>query len=133
MLTEVSAILEHLAECAPDRRLLPKTGSMERYRVQEWVGFIGTELHKWFDPLSDGLMPDAARRLAVQYLRRRLSYLVGDESTVADAYCFTILNWARFHRIDLSEYGAVQAFMQNVSNRPMVHKAMKAEGLRHAA
>lgn len=143
VLTEVSVILEYLADRVPDRRLLPQTGSMERYRVQEWVGFIGTELHKGFDPLWDGLMPDVARRLAVQYLQRRLSYLdsclagrsflVGNEFTVADAYCFTILNWARFHRIDLSKYAAVQAFMQDVSNRPMVRKAMEAEGLRHAA
>ncbi|PVE25721.1 glutathione transferase GstA [Microvirga sp. KLBC 81] len=143
VLTEVSAILEYLADHVPDRRLLPKSGSMERYRVQEWVGFIGTELRKGFDLLWDGLMPDAARRLAVQYLQRRLSYLdsclagrsylVGDEFTVADAYCFTILNWTRFHRIDLSEYVAVQAFMQKVSNRPMVRKAMEAEGLRHMA
>lgn len=143
VLTEVSAILEFLADRVPDRRLLPALGSMERYRVQEWIGFIGTELHKGFDPLWDGHMPDAARRLAVQYLQRRLSYLdscldgrsylMGEHFTVADAYCFTVLNWAHFHRLDLSDYPSVQGFMRKVSHRPMVRKAMEAEGLMQAA
>jgi glutathione S-transferase len=143
VLTEVSVILEYLADRVPDRRLLPELDSFERYRVQEWVGFIGAELHKGFDPLWDGLMPEAARRLAVQHLRSRLSYLdghlegrpylMGEHFTVADAYCFTILNWARFHRIDLSDYAAVRAFMQAVANRPMVRRAMEAEGLTRAA
>ncbi len=143
VLMEVSVILEYLADRVPDRRLLPALGSLERYRVQEWVGFIGTAIHKGFDALWDGLMPDAARRLAIQYLQRNLSYLdrclngrcylTGEEFTVADAYCFTVLNWARFHRVDLSDYPAVQAFMQEVSSRPMVRKAMEAEGLMQAA
>lgn len=143
VLTEISVILEYMADCAPDRRLLPELGSLARYRVQEWVGYIGTELHKGFDPLWDGMMPDAARRLAIRYLQRRLayldgclegkSYLTGGDFTVADAYCFTVLNWTRFHRIDLSDYAAVRAFMQEVANRPMVRKAMEAEGLMQVA
>jgi glutathione S-transferase len=143
VLTEVSVILEYLADQVPDSRLLPRLGSLERYRVQEWMGFISMELHKGFEPLWDRLVPEAARRLAVQYLQRRLSYLdsrltdraylMGGEFTVADAYCFTILTWARFHRIDLSGYAAVQAFMREVSNRPMVRRAMEAEGLMQAA
>lgn len=142
VLTEVSVILEYLADRAPDRRLLPDLGSLERYRVQEWVGFIGNELYKGFAPLWDGLMPDAARRLAMQHLQRRItyldsclegrSYLMGDYFTVADAYCFTILSWARFHRVDLSAYACVQAFMQAVSSRPMVRRALEAEGLLQA-
>lgn len=143
VLTEVSVILEYLADRMPDRRLLPELGSLARYRVQEWIGFIGTELHKGFDPLWDALMPDAARRLAIRSLQRRIayldsclegkSYLTGEHFTVADAYCFTVLNWARFHRLDLADYAAVQAFMQEVANRPMVRRAMEAEGLMHAA
>ncbi|SCX93247.1 glutathione transferase GstA [Microvirga guangxiensis] len=143
VLTEVSVILEYLADHVPDRRLLPAPGSFDRYRVQEWVGFIGTELHKGFGPLWDRLMPDAARRLAVQCLQRQLtyldrcldgrSYLMGDKFTIADAYCFTVLSWARFHRLDLGDYPAVRAFMHEVANRPMVRKAMEAEGLMQAA
>jgi len=143
VLTEISVILEYMADRVPDRRLLPELGSLARYRVQEWVGFISTELHKGFDPLWDGMMPDAARRLAIRYLQRRIAYLdsclqgktylVGEHFTVADAYCFTVLNWARFHRIDLSEHTAVQAFMQEVAHRPMVRTAMEAEGLMQAA
>jgi glutathione S-transferase len=143
VLTDVSAILEYLADLVPDRHLLPELGSLARYRLREWVGFIATELHKGFDPLWDGLMPDAARRLAIQYLQRSLAYLdsrlegrtylMGEHFTVADAYCFTVLSWARFHRVDLSGYGAVQSFMREVSNRPMVRLAMEAEGLMQAA
>jgi glutathione S-transferase len=139
VLTEVTVILEYLADRVPDQRLLPELGSMERYRVREWLGFISTELHKGFDPLWDGPMPDAARRLAIQHLQRHLSYLdsclsghsylTGRNFTVADAYCFTVLNWARFHRIDLSEYSAVESFMRAVAERPMVKRAMQAEGL----
>lgn len=143
VLTEVTVILEYLADRVPDQRLLPELGSLERYRVREWLGFISTELHKGFDPLWDGPMPDAARQLAVRHLQRHLSYLdtclagrsylMGQHFTVADAYCFTVLNWARFHRIDLSEYPAVETFMRAVSNRPMVQRAMQAEGLLSAA
>lgn len=143
VLTEVPVILEYLADRVPDRRLLPELGSLERYRVQEWVGFISTELHKGFGPLWDGLMPQQARQLAVQHLQRRISYLdgclagrsylMGDCFTVADAYCFTVLNWARFHRVDISDHASVQSFMRGVANRPMVQRALEAEGLMHAA
>lgn len=139
VLTEVTVILEYLADQVPHQRLLPELGSWERYRVREWLGFISAELHKGFDPLWDGLMPDAARNLAVQNLQRHIayldtclagrSYLMEKDFTVADAYCFTVLNWACFHRIDLSDYPAVQTFMCTVSDRPMVQRAMQAEGL----
>ncbi len=143
VLTEVSVILEYLADQVPEAHLLPPLGSLERYKVQEWIGFIGTELHKGFDPLWTGPMPEAARRLAVEQLQRRFAYLdeslqgraylMGQHFTVADAYCFTILSWARFHRVDLSAYSAILAFMRRVSNRPMVQKTLEAEGLLRAA
>jgi glutathione S-transferase len=143
ILTEVSVILEYMADQAPQSRLLPPLGSLERYKVQEWLGFIASELHKGFDLLWEGQMPSDARRLAVAQLRRRFaylnecledrSYLMGSQFTVADAYCFTIMSWAHFHRIDLSPYWAVGTFLERVAGRPMVQKAMQAEGLLKAA
>ncbi len=132
-------ILEYLADQVPQTRLLPKLGSLERYRVKEWLDFTGAELHKGFDLLWLAPMPPKARQLAVSQLQRRFDYLdrclrtrpylAGDDFTVADAYCFTVLSWSRFHRIDLSAHPAVTAYMARVSDRPMVKHALQAEGL----
>jgi glutathione S-transferase len=139
ILAEVPVILEYLADQVPAARLLPKLGSLERYRVKEWLDFTGAELHKGFDPLWTAPMPPKARQLAVSHLQRRFayldeclrerSYLAGEHFTVADAYCFTVLSWSRFHRIDLSAHPALMAYMTRVSGRPMVKRALKAEGL----
>jgi len=139
ILAEVPVILEYLADQAPGAKLLPRLGSLERYRVKEWLDFTGTELHKGFDPLWVAPMPAEARQLAVSHLQRRFSYLnqclceqpylAGHHFTVADAYCFTVLNWTRFHRIDLSGHPAVLDFMERVSARPMLKLALQAEGL----
>jgi glutathione S-transferase len=139
ILAEVPVILEYLADQVPGTRLLPKLGSLERDRVKEWLDFTGAELHKGFDPLWMGAMPPKARQLAVGRLQRRFSYLdqclrecsylAGEHFTVADAYCFTVLSWSRFHRIDLSPHLALTAYMARVSARPMVRHALKAEGL----
>jgi len=139
VLAEVPVILEYLADQVPDTKLLPKLGSLERYRVKEWLDFTGAELHKGFDPLWNAPMPPKARQLAVSHLQRRVAYLdqslqgrrylTGHHFTVADAYCFTVLSWARFHRVDLSAYATVIDFMKRVSHRPMVKRALQAEGL----
>lgn len=143
VLAEVPVILEYLADQVPAAQLLPKLGSVDRYRVKEWLDFTSTELHKGFDPLWDAPMPPKARQLAVSRLQRHLAYLdeclrgrlylTGSQFTVADAYCFTVLSWARFHRIDLSDHGTVTDFMQRVSDRQMVRRALQAEGLLAAA
>jgi len=143
ILTEVPVILEFLADQVPSAQLLPALGSLKRYRVKEWIDFTSTELHKGFDPLWEAPMPDKARQLAVCRLHRRIGYLdrclqgqpylTGEQFTVADAYCFTVLTWARFHRVDLSDYGMVLGFMQRVSSRQMVRQALQAEGLPAAA
>jgi glutathione S-transferase len=139
ILAEVPVILEYLADQAPSAKLLPKLGSLERYRVKEWLDFTGAELHKGFEPLWVGPMPPKARQLAVSRLQRRFAYLdqclrerpylSGEHFTVADAYCFTVLSWTRFHRIDLSAHPAVTDFMTRVSARPKVRQALRAEGL----
>jgi glutathione S-transferase len=98
ILAEVPVILEYLADQVPQKRLLPRLGSLERYRVKEWLDFTGAELHKSFDLLWLAPMPPMARQLAVSQLQRRFDYLdrclhtrpylAGDDFTVADAYCF---------------------------------------------
>ncbi|WP_230532206.1 glutathione binding-like protein [Microvirga roseola] len=143
VLTEVPTILLYLAAQAPDARLLPEQGSLDRYRVQEWLAFIGTELHKGFDPLWKAAMPTLARQLAVEDLHRCIAhleiclqgrfYLVGEQFTVADAYCFTVLSWARFHRVNLLPYGNLGTFMRRIAGRPGVKKALAEEGLVTAA
>jgi glutathione S-transferase len=139
VLTEAPVILEYLASQAPDTGLLPAAGSLERYRLQEWLGFISTELHKGFAPLWAAPTLNTARQEAVENLHKHFDYLdsclkgrhylMGDTFTVADPYCFAVLTWTRFHRINLSAYSCILAFMRRVFNRPKVMAALEAEGL----
>ncbi|EIM24467.1 glutathione transferase GstA [Microvirga lotononidis] len=143
ILAEVPVILEYLADQAPSAQLLPNLGSWERYQVKEWLDFTGSELHKGFDPLWEAPQLPKARELAVCHLRKRIAYvdqclrgqlyLTGQRFTVADAYCYTILSWARFHRIDLTGHGMVLEYMRRITDRPMVRRALQSEGLPIAA
>lgn len=138
LLTEAAVVVQFIADQAPGSGLLPHCGSPERLRVQEWLAFIASELHKGFGPLWKPVS-DASRKAAVEVLHRRFalldqtlegrSYLMGDGFTVADAYGFTILNWSHFHKIDLTAYPHLVAYMKRVANRPRVRKAMEHEGL----
>jgi glutathione S-transferase len=143
VLTEVSALIQYLADQAPASGLLPEPGSSARYRVLEWIGFISTELHKGFGPLFKPDTPDAYKTIVVANLNRRLayleevlagrSYLVDDRFTVADAYLFTILRWTGPLKVDLSGYKNVVAYMDRVANREKVRQALQDEGLLKAA
>lgn len=142
VLTGVSTVIQFLADQAPGSGLMPGLESLERYRVLEWLGFIGAELHGGFQPLWKPEASDAARVMAVEslhrcfgYLEDRLeghAYLVGDRFTVADAYGFTVLNWSRFHQVDLSSYDRMTAYMRRIASRPRVREALCAEGLERA-
>ncbi len=143
ILTEVSNLIQYLADQAPGSDLLPELGTPARYRVLEWIGFISTELHKGFGPLFKPDTPDAYKTIAVANLNRRLayldevlagrSYLVGDRFTVADAYLFTILRWSEPLKFDISGYKNVVAYMARVANREKVRQALQDEGLLKAA
>jgi glutathione S-transferase len=144
VLTEASAIIQYLAEKAPAAGLAPAHGTLERYRLLEWIGFISTELHKGFGPLWAPGVSDEVRQATVERLRQRFAfleqslakgpYLMGERFTIADAYAFTILNWTNFHKISLADYPRVRAFMDRVGARPKVREALEAEGLlRNAA
>jgi glutathione S-transferase len=139
VLTEAAALVQYLADQAPQSGLAPKWGTMERYRLVEWLTFISSEVHKGFGPLWNPNMPDAAREVAKANLAKRFGYLdkhlaskqflTGERFTIADAYLFTVVNWVNFHRIDLAPYKHLKAYMDRVAARPKVREAMTAEGL----
>jgi glutathione S-transferase len=138
-LTEGPVIVQYLADQKPDSGLAPKAGTMERYRLQEWLNFITSELHKtwgaFFNPKIGGDWKQATLDrlgLRLDYLATQLegkSYLMGETFTVADAYLFTILNWAGFTGVDLGRWPAITAYHARVAARPKVQETLKAEGL----
>ena len=143
VLTEAAVIVQRIADQAPGKKLAPANGTKERVRLQEWLNYIASEVHKGIGQLFNPAMPEdyktavknglSARQLP--YLEKALTgrdYLLGDFSA-ADGYLFTILNWTNIHKIDLSAFPNIQAFMKRVAARPAVQEAMKAEGLLKAA
>ncbi|HEY4161706.1 MAG TPA: glutathione transferase GstA [Dongiaceae bacterium] len=139
VLTEGPVIVQYLADQKPEAGLMPPAGSPERYRVQEWLNYITSELHKGYSPLFNPTVPDEYKKIArtnlankYRFLDKLLagkSYLMGDKFTVADAYLFTVTNWAGHTNVDLSEFPNVQAFQKRVAERPKVQEVLKAEGL----
>jgi glutathione S-transferase len=139
LLTEVSAVIQYIADQAPTSGLAPRPGTMERYRLLEWLGFITTELHKGFGPLWHPETPDAYKGTVRGSLATRFGYLDDQLSgrehllpsgyTVADAYAFTILNWTNFHDIDLAPWPTIKAYTARIAARPKVQQAMREEGL----
>ena len=137
-LTEVSAVLQYIADQNPGAQLLPPAGSFARYRVQEWLNFIATEVHKAYWPIfHDGAEVEnqkAHAKLGRNYgwLEQQLGdkpYLTGDTCTVADLYLCTCLNWARAAKIELTPWPKLVALRDRVRARPAVQAAMEAEGL----
>jgi glutathione S-transferase len=138
-LRECAVIIQYIADQAPDKHLAPANGTFERYKLQEWLGFISTELHKNFSPLFTPGMPEEAKTIFKARLMDRLKwvdgalvntgYLMGDTFTVADAYLFNVSNWTRFVGVDISALENLAALRTRVSARPAVQEAMRAEGL----
>jgi len=139
VLTEDQVILQYLADQKPEAGLAPKFGTMERYRLMEWLAFIATEVHKSFGPLWNPSAPEVTKQNALGLLARRFDYiseklqgrpwLMGDVYTIADAYLWTVLGWCDYHKIDLSKWSPLTEYVDKVAARPAVHAAMKAEGL----
>lgn len=139
VLTEGTAIVQYLADSKGDGKLAPAAGSFERVRLQEMLGYINSELHKSFSPLFNPKTPAETRAEREEYLRKRFGliekelegkqYLFGDQFTVADAYLYTVTNWAGYVKLDLSAFPNLLAFQARVSARPAVQAALKAEGL----
>ena len=137
-LTEAAVILQYIADRKPGT-LAPAFGSIERYRLMEWLNFIATEVHKQFAPLFYPTTPDATKEAQKAKLAARFDhvsktlakqpYLTGNNFTIADAYLFTVVNWSGNLGIDLGRWPALQQFQARVAARPGVQKAMKEEGL----
>jgi glutathione S-transferase len=138
-LTEGPAIVQYLADQKPDAGLAPKNGTLERYRLQEWLNFLTSEVHKQFTPLFKPNTPDDYKKIAKENLANRFAwldqqlagkdYLTGKQFTVADAYAFVLLGWTKPTQIDLAQWPNLQAFHKRVAARPKVKEAMQAEGL----
>jgi glutathione S-transferase len=138
-LTEGPAIVQYIADQVPQKKLAPPNGTFERYRLQEWLTFIGTELHKQFSPLFRPEVPEEYKTMQRTKLGDRLSwvntqlegrsFLMGETFTVADAYLFVISGWGRPMNLDIRPLQHLSAFAKRVAERPTVQEAMKVEGL----
>src|ERR1700742_1638476 len=135
MLTEGPVIVQYLADQKPAAGLVPPVGAIERYRVQEWLNFTTSELHKSCGPIFRPTTPDAYKTISKENLGKRFDwldkqlagkqYLMGDRFTVADAYLFTVLRWSPRVEIDISKWSNLKAYMDRVAARPKVQAAMK--------
>ena len=138
-LHEGPAIVQYLADLVPEKKLAPANGTYERYKLQEWLTFIGTELHTGFSPLFNPATPAEYRATCADRLTSRLTwvdkelagkdYLMGAQFSVADAYLFTVTNWAAPVKLDISGFATLLAYRARVAARPAVIAAMTAEGL----
>ena len=137
-LREGPAIVQYIADQVPDKKLAPANGTLARYRLQEWLSFIGTELHKGHSPLFAPGTPEDYKPVLRQRLLSRFEwvnaqladkdYLLGDFS-VADAYLYTVSRWGQFVGVDTSGLPHLMAFKQRMEARPGVQAALRAEGL----
>lgn len=137
LLTEVAAILQYLGDRKPDAGLLAAPGSMERYRTIEWLTFISSELHKGFGVLWHPPVAESDKQYGLDKLKKRFElldkrlasneYLMGKKFTVADAYAYTIISWSYYHKLDLSPYEHLQAYMRRIAERPSVRATAHEE------
>jgi glutathione S-transferase len=142
VLTEGAVIVQYVADQKPGSGLVPPPGSMARYRVQEWLNYIASELHKTFVPLFNPKTPEEFRALVkerltkqFEHLDRHLAksqFLAGPAFTAADAYCFTVLRWAASPRVglDIAPFSNLRRYFDRVADRPKVKEALTAEGLK---
>jgi glutathione S-transferase len=138
-LREGQVISQYIADQVPATGLAPAAGTWERYKLQEWLSFVSSELHKGFSPLFNPATPDDYKPLVKDRLLQRLTwldgelagkdYLMGSTFTVADAYLFTVTNWAAFVKLDIGALANLAAVRARIAARPAVQAAMKAEGL----
>ena len=139
VLTEGPSILQYIGDRSPESGLVPAAGTWARCRLQEWLNFITSEIHKGFSPLLRPGTPDAYKVIAKELLVKRLdyiaqqlagkTYLLGDDFTVADAYLFTVLNWRTRIGMGFDRWPVLEQYDARVAVRPPVQAAMKAEEL----
>lgn len=139
VLTEGVAIMQYVSDQKPESGLMPKAGTFERYRAQEWLTFISSEIHKTYAPLWQERTPAETKTMIKESLAKRFDFLtdqlksrpflMGDKFTAPDAYLFTILGWSNYTGIELAKWPTLMGYMERVTARPAVQAAMKAEGL----
>ena len=139
IITEGPAIDQYIADLVPAKKLAPAAGTPERYKLQSWLNFISTELHKQFTPMFSKAVPEEYKTMVKEKLFQRFdtinahlstnAYLLGEGFTAPDAYLYTVLNWAKYFAIDLAKWPAIKSFMERVAARPSAQEAAKAEGL----
>jgi glutathione S-transferase len=139
LLTENVAVLQYIADRNPASKLAPTFGTMERYRLMEWLSFINSEIHKSFGPLLHAAASEDMKKFARDNLEKRLgwlngalgskNFLMGDTFTVADAYLYVVIGWLSRVGIDLAQWPNLKRLHERVGARPSVIAAMKGEGL----
>jgi glutathione S-transferase len=139
VLTENTAVLPYIADLKPSANLAPPVGTLARFRLQEWLGYLNSEVHKNFSTLFNPSIPDAMKQIAKDNIARRIAliedrlgdrqFLLGDNFSVADAYLYVILSWRQKLGVDLSAFPKVTALYERIRARPSVQAARRAEGL----
>lgn len=139
ILTEAAVILQYLADQKPQAELAPKTGTMEHYRLMEWLNFIAAEIHKTLGALFNPKITPEWKANQIALFGRRCDYLIqaigsrpylmGERFSVADAYMFTVLGWANMFKLDMDKWPTLKDYMGRIATRPAVKEAMRAEGL----
>ena len=136
LLTENVAMLQYIADQFPESKLAPPNGTMERVRMQEWLSYVNTEIHKIMSNFHNPILPAEMREYFKQRLLMRFAYvdehlagkkfLLGDQHSVADYYLFIVASWAPGHKVDLSAYQNIAAWQARVAERPAVREVMSA-------
>jgi glutathione S-transferase len=139
VLTENVAVLQYIADRNPAAKLAPAAGTMERYRLMEWLSFINSEIHKGFSPLFRQDASEDVKQYTRKNLTNRLDYLqralgskkfvMGEQYTVADPYLFTVLSWGEHVGIDLATWPQLKRYVDGIGTRANVIEARRAEGL----
>jgi len=139
VLTENVAVLQYIADRNPAAKLAPAAGTLERYRLMEWLSFINSEIHKSFSPLFRAEAHEAVKEYARANLNKRLDYaeralgskpyLMGEQFTVADAYLFVVLGWGAHVDVDIGRWPQLKRLHDRVGARPRTIEALKSEGL----
>ena len=140
MLTEVGVICQYLSDQKPESGLAPKAGTMERYRLMEWLNFVAAEVHKQIGALFNPKYTPEMKEVQLAVIGRRLKpleekladkrqYLMGDKFSAADAYLYTVLRWTGKVGVDLSQFPNIKAYFERVGKRPKVMETLTAEGI----
>jgi glutathione S-transferase len=137
LLTENPAIAQYIADQKPDKKLAPANGTIERYRLQEWLGFIGTEIHKPIAALFNPAISEADKKAAHEKVGKRFDYVakklegkqyaMGDQFTAADSYLFVMLQWAQYLKVDTSKFPVLKTYHERIAARPAVKATLDAE------